>query len=56
MKFWRVRIRKPNGRTEIIPHRFWTPDEAKRLIEHMNNQKEITEKGLRYEMASCGHC
>ena len=50
--YWRVRYRKPNNRTEIIPVRFWSRDEAQRFIDHMNGQQN----GLRYEMASCGHC
>ena len=56
MKFWRVRIRKPNKRTKILPLRFWSEGEAQRMIDYMNSLKNIQEKGLRFEMASCGHC
>ena len=56
MKFWRIRIRKPNGRTRIIPYRFWSQEETQRMIDHMNGRKSTEERGLRFEMASCGYC
>ena len=47
-KYYRIRLRKPNGRTEILPIRFATEEEAQDFIDYMNEQQN----GNTYEMAS----
>lgn len=50
MKVFRVRYRKDNGRTEIIPAKFGTREEAQSFIDYMNKQLP---KGIKsYELAS----
>jgi len=52
MKYWRIRMRNQSGRTQIIPIRFWSEEEAESFCEQMNAENN----GFQYEMAGCKYC
>lgn len=49
--YYRVRIRKQNGRTEIIPVKFESKETAVSFAEKMNQSQCAADNGYRYEYA-----